>query len=145
MKEITINKVTLKGFVKSEPKIRYFSDSNVKAYFPLVTFDIYRNQNEEKRIPEFHNIVAWKEIAQAVEESIKEGQLIELTGRLKVNRYEKDGEEKLAVHIVLAEFKILNQANKKNEKSYPPTTEQNKLSPMDDDLFESNDQDVLPF
>lgn len=145
MTEKTENLVRLKGYVKADPSIRYFSEINIKAYFPLVTYDIYRNQTETKRIPEFHNIVAWKQLAVDIENQIKADQFIEVEGRLKTSKYEKDGEMKLSVHIVLSSFKILEDAKAKESKTYPPTQEKNDLDELSDDFLSNKDEDVLPF
>ena len=145
MRKETINKIYLRGFVHRDPQIRYYSDTNIKAYFPLLTFDLYKSQNEEKLIPEYHNIIAWKVLAQKIEEQIKEGQFVEISGRLKTNKYEKDGEMKLAVQIVISEIEILNDVEEKKQASYPPSIESNKNTPMNQDLFESEEADDLPF
>lgn len=145
MKEETINQIVLRGFVVKDPQVRYFSDTNVKAYFPLVTYDVYKSQTESKRISEFHNIVAWKEQALKVEDEIQLGQLIELTGRLKTHKYEKNGEIKLTVQITVADFKVLKDAPSSPSAKYPPTEEKSELTKLDANLFEDEDEDDLPF
>lgn len=145
MKEETINQIVLRGFVVKDPQVRYFSDTNVKAYFPLVTYDVYKSQTESKRISEFHNVVAWKEQALKVEDEIQLGQLIELTGRLKTHKYEKNGEIKLAVQITVADFKVLKDAPSSPSEQYPPTEEKSELTKLDANLFEDEDEDDLPF
>lgn len=146
MAENTINKVFLRGFVKKEPTIRYFSDTNVKAYFPLITFDVYKSQTETRQIQEFHNIVAWKEIARKVEEQIKENQLVEVTGRLKTSTYEKNGEQKLSVQIVISDFEIIQDVSTaKSEATYPPTIEETTLDNLGAEFDSDEDEDSLPF
>ncbi|MEZ4938923.1 MAG: single-stranded DNA-binding protein [Crocinitomicaceae bacterium] len=145
MAENTLNKVNLIGYVQNDPIVRYFSETNIKAYFPLVTYDEYKSNTESKKIPEYHNIIAWKELATKVEDSIYKGQLVEITGRLKTHRYEKDGETKTAVQIVISAFNIIEIPKETNHTLYPPSKENTILSDLDSDLFESDDEDYLPF
>lgn len=147
MQEESVNKVILRGYVKKEPQIRYFSDANIKAYFPLLTFDLYKNSQESKRIPEYHNIIAWKKLAQKIENEIKEGQFIEVVGRIKTHSYEKNGEQKLSVQIVISSFEIIRENEKTSEStlSYPSSIESQKLDDLSDDLFSDNEDDILPF
>ncbi|MCB0477147.1 MAG: single-stranded DNA-binding protein [Crocinitomicaceae bacterium] len=145
MVEKTVNRVVLIGYVHQDPTTRYFSETNIKAYFPLVTFDIYKSETDSKKIPEFHNIIAWKNLAIEVDDKIKKGQLVEVIGRLKTNKYEKDGESKLAVQIVLSQFTVKEEAPKNPETNYPPTNEKSDLTKMDDNLFQNEEDDILPF
>ena len=145
MSEKTENLVRLKGFVKTTPVIRYFSETNVKAYFSLVTYDLYQNQTEVKRIPEYHNIVAWKEIALKIEKEVKAGQFVSVQGRLKTNRYEKDGQERLSVQIVIDTFEIIEDIAEPKPAQYPPSIESPELDSLSDDLLSKHDEDDLPF
>jgi single-strand DNA-binding protein len=146
MQEESINTIKLRGYVQKEPQIRYFTDKNVKAYFPLLTFDLYKSQTETKRIPEYHNIVAWKEIAEQVETEIKENQFIEVIGRLKTNNYEKDGQQKISVQIVISSFKVIREARiEEVQTQYPSSVENSKLTDLSDDLLSDEEDDILPF
>lgn len=146
MQNKTVNSVTLCGIVQIEPIIRYFSEDNVKAYFSLLTFDEYKSTTESKLIPEYHHIVAWKKLAIQIENEIKKNQFIKVIGRLKTSNYEKEGQTKTSVQIVISEFEII-QDSQKDQKipNYPPANDQQKLDQLSKDLFSESDEDDLPF
>ena len=92
---MSLNKVTLIGFVGKDPDVRYFDNGNAMATFTMATTDRgYKlaNGTEVPERTEWHNILATRERAQFVEKYVKKGSLVYVEGKIRSRNYDdKDG------------------------------------------------------
>jgi single-strand DNA-binding protein len=89
---MSVNKVILVGNVGRDPEIRHLDKGVAVARFSLATTENYTAKTGEKvSNTEWHNIVAWRGLAEVVEKYVKKGSQLYIEGRLRTNSYEKDG------------------------------------------------------
>lgn len=91
-----VNKVILVGNVGSDPNVRFLEAQNAAAgtgtkvaSFSLATSERYRNRTtgETREETEWHNIVAWRQLADVVERFVKKGTQLYIEGRLRTRNY----------------------------------------------------------
>ena len=108
---MSINKVILVGNVGKDPVVRYFDKGVAKATFPLATSESYNNQQGETiTTTEWHNIVAWRALAEVTEKTVKKGSQVYVVGKIKTRSYvDKDGVNKYITEILADVLMVLDK------------------------------------
>ena len=99
------NSVTLVGNVTRDPELRYTAGGAAKVTFGLAVNRRWQNrqtQEWEEQVS-FFNIVAWREMAENVAESVAKGSRVVVTGRLEQRSWETENGEKRTVVEVTAD------------------------------------------
>lgn len=132
----SVNKVILIGRIGKDPEIRYTNDSTPVANFSIATSESYKDKNGERQeSTEWHNIVAWKKLAEICEKFLTKGKLVYVEGELRTRSWEdKDGNKKYATEIVADNLTMLD----KKENEATATTSKPVAAGIDDN-------DDLPF
>lgn len=90
-----LNKVELIGRLGKDPVIRYTASGEAVANVSLATTESWKNKAGEKQEKtEWHNLVFYRGLAEVVSEYLKKGALLYIEGKLKTEKYEKDGEDR---------------------------------------------------
>nr|MCR4566036.1 single-stranded DNA-binding protein [Bacteroidales bacterium] len=105
---MALNKVMLIGNVGKKPEIRYLenqggaSPAPKVATFPLATTERFRDRSGEMReSTEWHNIVAWRQLADLAERFMDKGSQIYVEGRLRSRSWDgQDGQKHFITEIV---------------------------------------------
>lgn len=107
---MSFNKVILVGNVGKDPEIRRF-ENNIKASFSLATSETYTPRGGEKVTQtEWHNIVAWRRLAELSENYIRKGSQILIEGKLRYRSYDdRDGNKKYIVEIEADTIQLLGR------------------------------------
>jgi single-strand DNA-binding protein len=101
------NSVTLVGNVTREPELRYTAAGQAMAKFGLAVNRRWQNRqtNAWEESTSFFDVVAWREMAENVGESITKGTRVVVTGRMEQRSYENQaGERRSAVELVADEI-----------------------------------------
>jgi len=101
------NSVTLVGNVTREPELRYTAAGQAMAKFGLAVNRRWQNRqtNAWEESTSFFDVVAWREMAENVGESITKGTRVIVTGRMEQRSYENQaGERRSAVELVADEI-----------------------------------------
>ena len=102
------NNVQLIGRLGNEPEVRTFESGKKMATFSLATNDTYTNaQGEKVEDTQWHNIVVWGKKVDVVENYLKKGNEIAMSGKLINRSYEKDGEKKYITEINMNELLMM--------------------------------------
>ncbi|HNV96039.1 MAG TPA: single-stranded DNA-binding protein [Bacteroidales bacterium] len=106
-----VNKVILIGNVGKDPIIRNVNESTPVASFTLATNEVYKDsQGNLQKNTEWHNIVAWRNLAQLAEKYIRKGSQIYVEGRLKSRTYtDKDNQQRTIVEILADKIQLLGK------------------------------------
>lgn len=103
---MSLNKVILIGRVGKDPEIRYFDSNSAVAGFSLATSERgYKlaNGTEVPERTEWHNIVAYRDLAIFSEKWIKKGNLLHVEGKIRYRSYVDNTGIKRGVTEILAE------------------------------------------
>lgn len=146
---MSVNKVILVGNVGKDPEIRHLENNLVLARFSLATSETYKNRNGEMVTnTEWHNIVAWRQLAELAERFIRKGRQLYVEGKITTRQWDdKEGNKRYTTEIVADNIRLLGkredieQNNDSNVRSSRAVTPE----PMSEDVDIPNEPDDLPF
>lgn len=129
----SLNKVTLIGNVGKDPELRYTSSGVAVANFTLATNEQWKDAdgNTQERT-EWHNIVAWKKLAEICGEWLKKGKKVYIEGRLQHRSYDdKNGIKRYVTEVVAQDMIMLDSKGPVTpstpEPEEPPAVEKDDL------------------
>lgn len=119
---MSLNRVTLIGHVGKDPDVRYLDSGVAVAQFSLATTTGGYKTQEGQDIPErteWHNLVAWRKLAQAVEERVRKGDKLYVEGELRTREY--DGQDGIKRRITEVYINKMETFKPKGEgRQLPP-------------------------
>ncbi len=149
---MSINKVILVGNVGKDPEVRHLDSGTSVANFPLATSESYTSKAGEKVTnTEWHNIVAWRGLAEIAEKYIQKGRQLYIEGRIRTRSYEQDGAKKYITEIFADQIQMLGRKDENTSdgtNSYQENQVSNQSSPSTNNNSMSGDdsaEDDLPF
>ncbi len=105
----TINKVTLLGRVGTDPEMQYTQGGTALTKLRLAT-DRYRSNGDSET--DWHSVVCWDKVAEAVNTYVGKGQRIYVEGRLVQNSWEtEDGQRRHRTEVHASEVVFLDGGN----------------------------------
>ena len=121
------NKAILVGCVGQDPYIHQ-SDNGSVARFSLATNETYKDKNGEKKtVTEWHNIKMFGKLAELAEKYVKKGNMLQVEGAIKTQKYDKDGQTHYSTPIVANVMNFLPSGNKQSQQQ--ETQEPESLEP----------------
>jgi single-strand DNA-binding protein len=142
---MSVNKVILVGNVGRDPEIRHLDKGVAVARFSLATTENYTSKTGEKvSNTEWHNVVAWRGLAEVVEKYVKKGSQIYIEGRLRTNTYEKDGVKHYATEINADSMQLLGKRDGQPEITGQPVAAE-AMQVVNEPDFSRSEEDDLPF
>jgi len=115
---MSVNKVILVGNVGKDPEVRYLEKNLVVANFTLATTDRGYTTQNGIQIPErteWHNIVAWKTLAELSEKYIRKGSQLYIEGKIQTRSWEKDGIKRYTTEILADNIMLLGKKSESKE------------------------------
>lgn len=130
---MSLNKALLIGFVGQDPEVRYVGaagNQNSKvAQFRLATTEKYKDRDGNvKENTEWHNIVAWRGLADLAEKYIVKGTQLYIEGKLKLRSWEdQHGVKRYQTDIVADKIDLLGKAKDSSDSRAPqPVPQQDR-------------------
>ena len=107
-----INKVTLIGNLGKTPEIRTTDGGAKVANFSVATNESYKDKNEEwQTITEWHNIVAWRGLAERAEK-LSKGGMVYIEGKLSTRKWQdNEGNDRYSTDVVALQLRSLEKRN----------------------------------
>jgi single-strand DNA-binding protein len=107
-----LNSVRLFGNVGKDPIITQFENGNKVAKWSMATNEKIKNaKGETMDDVQWHNMVAWGNVATVVEKYVSKGTRLSIEGKLHYRRFvNKDGEEKEVAEIVVKDVLLVEKA-----------------------------------
>ena len=127
----SLNKVMLIGNLGKDPELRYTTSGVAVATFSLATNEQWKDQdgNQQERT-EWHNIVAWKKLAEICGEWLKKGKKIYVEGRIQTRSYDdKNTGAKKYVTEIVADNIIMLDSKPTSEGASVPSGTANESTP----------------
>ena len=144
----SLNKVMLIGNLGKDPELRFTSSGVPVATFTMATNESWKDQegNLQERT-EWHNIVAWRKLAEICGEWLKKGKKVYIEGRIQTRSYDdkNTGAKKYMTEIVADSMIMLDgkSAGAPQESSGASQESSGASSTPDPAAGASNDD--LPF
>ena len=118
---MSMNKVFLLGNVGKDPDIRDVQGVKV-ASFTLATTDRAYTKNDGTQVPErteWHNIVAWRGLADICERYVRKGTKLLIIGKLTTRSWEgRDGIKRYQTEVVVDDMELLGQPQAQQQQAY---------------------------
>ncbi len=143
---LSVNKVTLLGNVGKDPEYKVTPSGIPLCKFTLATSESYKDNNGEwKNISEWHNIECWRYVAETANKHLHKGSKVYIEGKLKTEKYEKDGVTQYRTKVVATEIVVLEKTNNENQQTktnddMPPQFGENVVNEVQTDGY-----DDVPF
>lgn len=124
-----VNKVILLGRLGKDPVI-----NNGCANFSIATSEKWKDKEtgEQKEQTEWHKLVAFGKLSDVIKKYLFKGSQVYIEGKLKTDKYEKDGQTLYSTKIIIHSLQMLG------DKKY-----QNGNNQQQDNDF--HDDEDLPF
>lgn len=105
------NKVLLVGHVGQQPESTTFGESGKLVKFSLATNESYKNKNGEWiENTTWHNLKAWRNIADRIEKQVKKGTHLLIEGKLVNSDYvDKNDVKRLVTEVEVLSFMVLDR------------------------------------
>jgi len=116
---MNLNKVMLIGNLTRDPEIRNTPNGTNVASFSIATNYVWKDQAGQKQEKaEFHNIVAWRKLADICGQYLRKGSKIYIEGRLQTRDWDgQDGVKRYRTEIIADNMIMLDRAGGANPMS----------------------------
>jgi single-strand DNA-binding protein len=106
---MSINKVILVGNLGKDPELRYTPSGAAVATFSLATSERYKDKSGEmQEKTEWHNIVAWRQLAEICGKYLHKGKQVYIEGKIQTRSYDdRDGNKRYITEIVADQMQML--------------------------------------
>jgi len=132
-----LNKVILIGRLGQDPELKYTQSGIAVVKFTLATNQQWKDQDGNAQDKtEWHNIVAWRRLAEICAEYLKKGSKVYLEGSLSTGSWEDENKKKhYKTEVVLNDMIMLDSKG----------TSENSVSSVPDSASSETKDDDLPF
>ena len=116
-----VNKVILIGNLGKDPETRYMPNGQAVTSFSIATSETWKDKTtgEQKESTEWHNCTAFRKLAEIIGEYCKKGSKVYVEGKLKTDKYEKDGGIKYYTKIVVDNLQMLDSRQESKSETAP--------------------------
>lgn len=132
-----MNKVILTGNLADDPKTSMTAGGILKCTFRLATQRKYINPQTGQREADFHNIVAWRQLADNCAKYLAKGRKCSVEGTIQYRSYDaQDGSKRYVTEIVAESVEFLTsrqQSGGQTTQSGGGYAEQDGFVPVDDE------------
>jgi single-strand DNA-binding protein len=116
---VSLNKVLLIGRLGKDPEVKYMQSGDAVASFSLATSEKWKNKSGEvQENTEWHNIVAWKKLAELARNYLVKGKEVYIEGKIQSRKWEdKEGNKRTSYEIVAQNIVFIG--NKETDSQRP--------------------------
>lgn len=144
----SVNKVILVGGLGQDPTTRYMPNGEAVTNFSMATSESWKDKSGVKQEKtEWHNIVAYRKLAEIMGEYLKKGSSVYIEGRLQTRQWEKDGVTRYSTEVIADSMQMLggkaDGEHGKTQRQDTPSNEQDN-APSAPGNFDDFDDDI-PF
>jgi len=122
---MSLNRVQLIGNLTRDPEMKQIPGGQVVTSFGVATNLTWTDKSGEKQNKvEFHNIVAWRKLAEICGQYLKKGSKVFVEGKLQTRDWEgEDGVKRYRTEIVADNMIMLDRKGDSTERSAAGVTE----------------------
>lgn len=158
-----VNRVILVGNLGKDPEVRRLENGAVVAKLRLATNENYKDKTGQwVKQTEWHDVVAWRNLGERAESSLKTGDSVYVEGKLSTRNWQdQDGNNRRTTEVVASYFRIISRsdsdsqsssyndagrvANDSNDTAAEPTEDYAVTASTEGAGKNSNSEDDLPF
>ena len=116
-----LNKVMIIGRLTRDPEMRTTPNgANVCSFSVATGFNWTDQSGQKKEQTEFHNVVAWRKLADIVAQYLKKGSQVYIEGRLQTRSWDgQDGKKNYRTEIVAENMIMLGRPGQGSSSAAP--------------------------
>jgi len=142
-KTMNLNKAMIIGNLTRDPEVRNTPTGQTVASFGVATNFIWTDQSGQRQQKvEYHNVVAWRRLAEIVGQYLKKGSKVFIEGRLQTRDWlGQDGVKRYRTEIVAENMIMLDRAGASSQaarEEQPPVPSEPVIN-----VDEANDVDEV--
>jgi single-strand DNA-binding protein len=142
---MSINKFIGIGHLGRDPEYRVAASGNSVANISIAVTDKYKDKDGiEKETTEWINVVFFGKLADIVEQYVKKGMQVYVEGKLKTDKYEKDGITRYSTKVVAEKLQMLGNSERKPKREKVDDEEKHQLNKQTAEQDSIGDDDI-PF
>ena len=117
---MNLNKAMIIGNVVRDPEMRTTPGGQNVTSFSVATNMVWKDaQGEKQEKVEFHNVVAWRRLAEITGEYLKKGSKVYIEGRLQTRNWDDpSGIKKYRTEIIADNMIMLDNKTNNNREEY---------------------------
>lgn len=124
-----INKVILVGNLGADPEVRALESGAKVARLSVATNENYQDKNGEwQKITEWHNVVAWRGLAERAESYLKKGHMVYVEGKLTTRKWQdQEGKDRYSTDVVARTLRTLERRESSGggaSKNFPTASDE---------------------
>jgi len=141
-----VNKVILVGNLGADPELRYTPSGAAVVNFSLATSETYKDRDGNSQTKtEWHNIVAWRQLAEICGKYLHKGKQIYCEGSLQTRKWkDRDGNDRYTTEVIITTMHMLGRAEQGQPSGQPSGNHEQHPAPQQQEpVF--NPDDEIPF
>ena len=117
----SLNKIMLIGHLGKDPEVRYTPDGTPVATFSLATSENWTDKNGTRQEhTEWHNIVAWRRLADLSQKYLTKGRQVYIEGRLRSREWnDREGNRRRTTEVVVSQIVLLGSRSQSTDAPAP--------------------------
>jgi single-strand DNA-binding protein len=133
----SLNKIMLIGNLGRDPEIRYTPEGTPVANFSLATSENWTDKNGSRQEhTEWHNIVAWKRLADLSQKYLSKGRQVYIEGRIRTREWnDRDGNKRRTTEVVATQMVLLGSRSQSMDADIQPSETATRAEPESDEPF----------
>ena len=129
-----INKVIIIGNVGNDPEIRSTPSGDLVANMSVATSESWKDKQTQQKVEktEWHRIVAFKRLAEIIEQYIKKGSKVYIEGKLQTQKWQdQNGQDRYTTQVLVNNLQMLDTKGANNEDKPAQHPDQRPMPPTD--------------
>ena len=141
----SVNKAILIGSLGKDPDVRYMPNGEAVANFSIATSENWKDKSGAKQErTEWHNIVAYRKLAEIIGEYLKKGAPVYIEGRIQTRKWQdKEGNDRYTTEIIADQMQMLGIRSQSSDV-HDTRTEKKSEHKNDGTGFDGMEDDI-PF
>ncbi len=148
---MNLNKAMIIGNLTRDPETRNTPSGQTVASFSVATNLVWTDQSgQQQRKAEFHNVVAWRRLAEICGQYLQKGSKVYIEGRLQTNEWTgQDGVKRFRTEIIAENMIMLDNKGSSSQKIDESENQESTSSENDQGSNESDEEEIkvenIPF
>ncbi|CAB4127061.1 Ssb Single-stranded DNA-binding protein [uncultured Caudovirales phage] len=128
---MAVNKFIGIGNLGRDPEMRFMPDGKAVCNFSIAISEKYKDKSgEAKEVTEWVNVAFFGKLAEIAGEYLKKGSKVYVEGKMKTEKYSKDGIDRYTTKIIGEKMEMLS--GKSDSESKPRAEQKPEASGFDD-------------
>ena len=129
---MAVNKFIGIGNLGKDPEMRFMPDGKAVTNFSIAISEKYKDKTgESKEVTEWVNVAYFGKLAEIAGEYLKKGSKVYVEGKMKTEKYSKDGVDRYTTKIIGEKMEMLSS---KGDTADTPKTKPVETFEMDDEI-----------